>query len=199
MMQKNFWKLSILFSLISLILMASTSEAEIQVYDADGQYLGILLELADPLVAIFIPSLKAKYTFSHREDFMPDCGGSYYESNNCSGPSYTSTPYPYVGYNKSLDFYYMPDSKTTKTFVPKSQWYKDWVTKECECQEIAEGQWSSNNPDVFYLLQPVELPFTWPIAWPLKLEYLNGDINYDGKIGLEEAINALQVTSGVKP
>jgi hypothetical protein len=40
------------------------------------------------------------------------------------------------------------------------------------------------------------LPF--PFTLPLHFEYLYGDINGDGKIGLDEAINALQISAGLR-
>ena len=172
--------------------------SEISVYDSNDQYLGVLCGTGDTLgghLSIFIPQLDLPARISDDGDL--DRGGSgvsvLFETDDCSGIPYLpyfSAAYPYT-FKGSCEIYYHV-SNNHKSFVSES-YYND----QCECIKYTN---TFNEEHVELSVFPKEnFPFTLPLAMPLYFKYISGgDINGDGKTGLEEAVNALQVTSGLK-
>ena len=117
----------------------------------------------------------------------------YFETDDCSGIPYlpySSAAYPYIKKDSCDIYYYVSDKH--KSFFKKS-YYND----QCEC--VKDTDTYINDYFELSVFQQETFPFTLPAAMPLHFKYTSGgDINSDGKIGLEEAVNALQVTSGLK-
>jgi len=170
-----------------LTLGASQLRAEVQVHDANGQYLGILVD-AEPwgyTVGIFVPSLSKMI---HIEGFKGDLVGPdehvFYDNNTCSGT-------PYCDFRPSPDIilgvqgkYYSYDSVPTQLEIA-------WGRPGC-----SQRFW---NVTLFKLKEFTErFPFTLPVAFPLRLRYSPWEVSADGKIGLEEAVYSLQVVSGLR-
>ncbi|KPA13818.1 membrane protein, partial [Candidatus Magnetomorum sp. HK-1] len=192
-----------------------TAQAEIKVFDANGQYIGVLLGVKYGLtgVEVFIPALNSIMYLQMEMDYsrndnnfvgvisypqadVDDAGAYYnftYENNDCTGKPHWSI-FMYNGIKKPMcggGKYYIGDIEHQKTFIAKSQLIYDSQSKSCKCISL-----TSQEIRVYVLVIETDLPFVLPVRLPLKFQYLKGDINVDNKLGLEEAVNALQVISG---
>ena len=188
-------------SLILFFLIAAPGFSEIKVYDANDQYIGVLFgdgEHTGQQISIFMPQLEMPVFFHAYADGEIDESytGVQYETDDCSGT-------PYIRLNSGVKQFIIRDgegackkyytiTRNRKSFVPGS-----FYNSSCECIQST----ASNSDDYLELsLFPEEnFPFSLPVAIPFHFKYSSGgDISGDGKIGLEEAVNALQVTSGLK-
>jgi len=152
-------------ALISAIVILNTSiaKADVHVYDNDNQYLGILLDLSTEDFDVFIPSLGAKWGADYDE--IDSCPGSaFFESADCSGTPYEKDPLPEIQdlSGSSLGGFYVPDYNSRKTFLPGS-----YIDSNCDCQL------NSFFPSTeHYQLTGVQMPFTTPVALPLRFKVL---------------------------
>ena len=195
MQQKLAIKIFVLVFLVCLSW-ATSVFAEISVYDANDQYLGVVIDLDFfEEQAVFIPQFSLPVWFEDDWTILSK-NRLYFETNDCSGISYlrdddAKHQYIFKGPCGSDDIYYSVNN-IHKSFIPKS-----YYGSSCECIQS-----SATEPQDHIELsefQKSSFPFTLPIATPVQFKYTaGGDINSDGKIGLEEAINALQITSGLK-
>ena len=153
----------VLFSAI-VALNPSIAKADILVYDNNNQYLGILLDLSSSNMEVFIPSVEASMDFDFRphEDEICEYGNAIFESSDCSGPPYSRGPLPRV-FDLSLTRggYYKPTYIGKQTFTPGS-YYED----NCVCEQNNSRY---SNAEYYPLIQ-VQIPFTMPIALPLRFE-----------------------------
>ena len=144
----------------------STAKADILVYDNNNQYLGILMNLESDQIELFIPSLSSTFTYeTHYSEYCGDELQAFFESNDCSGIPYSEDPYPVIfDFSPiSIEGFYKVDYTNKKTFRPGSHY-----TFNCECQE--------NNffPSAeYYQWIEVKMPFTTPVALPLRFEVRN--------------------------
>ncbi|UCD90313.1 MAG: hypothetical protein JSW04_02410 [Desulfobacterales bacterium] len=154
----------IIFSAI-VMFNSSIAKADVHVYDNNNQYLGLLIDLGDSNLEIFIPSLKANWSYDLGE--LSSCLWEYpiFNSGNCSGTPYSDGPLPevYDLTGTSLGAFYIPQYAGRTTFTPGS-----YYDENCQCQ-----------PNVFYPnteyypLTEVQMPFTTPVALPLRFEVKN--------------------------
>jgi hypothetical protein len=92
-------KAIVLFVALRFLIPSMVSGGEIQVYDDDDQFLGILLGESfkhSPAWAIFIPSLNVvtvilEETEAEIADIIRSHGYIYFEDDHCSGPAYLGT------------------------------------------------------------------------------------------------------------
>ncbi|KPA11863.1 conserved hypothetical protein, secreted [Candidatus Magnetomorum sp. HK-1] len=189
-----------------------TAQAEIKVFDANGQYIGVLLGVKYGLtgVEVFIPALNSimylqmewEYSqsdnnfvgvISYPQADVDDAGAYYnftYENNDCTGNPHWSI-FMYNGIKKPMcggGKYYMGDVEHQKTFIAKSQLIYDSQSKSCKCISLT-GQ----EIRVYVPVIETDLPFVLPVRLPLRFQYLKGDID---KVTMQEVINDLQVLSG---
>jgi len=154
----------ILFSFIA-IFNSSIAMAEIHVYDNNNQYLGIVMEMGPEHVEIFIPSLGARW--QSNLNFPSGCPGDviYFESADCTDTAYSNGPNPTI-YDSGnlLGGFYKRDYSGKETIAPESAY-----NSNCECIQLTA--WPS--ADYYPLTQPVQMPFTTPIAQPLRFEVRN--------------------------
>ena len=156
----------ILILVVLIALMTHDASADIAVYDDDNQYLGILLNMTDFDITVYIPSLSLSYPISLVK-FMdpPGCVEPttvYFESNDCTGTPYGNSPFPVViDMTCKRDNYYTPELSGLKSIIFKSRFYYGG-----ECEQV--------NPDneeaTLYPFKKIELPFSEPIALPLKFK-----------------------------
>lgn len=218
--------LALLFGIF--VIYASPSMAEIKVYDADNQYLGILLAAGGgaypvtPSVIIIEPSQKRFLHLYARIDSngipvgnlsvsghvrLSHIGSLYYETSDCSGTIHT-TPLIRGGllYN---GVFACPDCGTDGLYSIKYS-DKKTITAKSVKKLVKWPAWEYNpceqiseEHEFFPWTEAEPLPFNLPVSLPLRYEFTNEssvfDINGDGKTGLHEAIHTLQVVSGVKP
>ncbi len=163
--------ISVIF-VILICAFPNISTAEIKVYDNNNQYLGILLNMeSEQGMTVFIPSINASYTFMKVEIDNPDSCQPYrqiiFESNDCSGTPYTFGPFPVVvSFNcQTYVGHYLPDLNSAKQFAPKSELTADMMTGNPVCREYI-----SISSQLFYEMKEIQLPFTTPIALPVRFE-----------------------------
>ena len=164
-------KIKMSFIVVSIIFIAvfifhsSSAKADIHVYDNNNQYLGILLDSDDSSASIYIPSLEASWIY-HLSSSCGDEAVAYYENGTCTGQAYARRPFSHV-----LDFtdfaslggYYIPNYSGRTNITPGS-----YIETNCECWQ------TSSLPEAeYYPLEPVQLPFTTPVALPLRYEVRN--------------------------
>jgi len=153
---------SILLTAI-FVFNSSNAQADVHVYDNNNQYLGILLGLGGEDVAVFIPSLGASWEADYDLGYIEACPGTaYFEFANCNGLPYENDPFPVVQdlSGSSLGKFYVVDFNSKNTFSPGS-----YIDRNCDCQP------ASGEPSVVhYQLTEVQMPFTTPIALPLRFE-----------------------------
>jgi len=160
MKSKSILITAIIITLATAALIPSISRADIYVYDNNDQYLGILLYLSDDQLDIFLPSLGTGWSIEY-DDVYP-CGDDvYFDSNDCSGTPYVREPLPAVVdlSNSLIGGFHKPDYNGKRTFAPGS-----WYDLDCQCQEVVEASVE------YYPLTQVQMPFTTPIALPLKFK-----------------------------
>lgn len=195
-MQTKFITKIILFAFLTYLLCAAPVFSEISVYDDNDQYLGVLIDLDfSEEQSVFIPQFGLPVWFEDDWTIFSK-NYLYFETDDCSGIPYLlddSAKHQYIfkGPCDAENIYYSV-SNTHKLFIPKSR-----INLNCDCQNI-----SANEPQdciELSIFQESSFPFTLPVATPIHFKYISGgDINGDGKIGIEEAVNALQVSSGIK-
>ncbi len=207
MQQKLVIKIFVLAFLVCLFW-ATSGFSEISVYDANDQYIGVYLAsfnsngtFTKNVIEVFNPSL-GNSLFIQKENIVEE--EIFFDSNGCtgkayvigsgfgSGATYCDAMFAVIIKDKCQDKYYVTINNDITSIIPNSR--ADW---ECQCQQYT-GTSELSLSEVSEISK-ASFPFTLPFALPLKLQYsAGGDINGDGNIGLEEAVNALQVTSGIK-
>ena len=173
MFKSKFDRGIIVIFVILICTFPNLSTAEIKVYDNNNQYLGILIGMeSEQGMTVFIPSVNASYTFTKIEIDNPDTCTPYrqlwFESNDCSGTPYTFGPFPVVvSYNcQTYNGYYLPDLSSSKQFVAKSILTGDF-DGNASCNDISIPSQPSY---LFYGIKETQLPFTTPIALPVRFE-----------------------------
>jgi len=158
--------------LVYFILGLSTAQAEITVYDDDGQYLGVLLGAQYDYTRIFIPATGKFCSLGYREDMpehsdvdiIPEC----YETSDCTGPSYIprSFKYSFSFIAKTCLESYVTNGKL-KVVTLRSRKFPDYQSKICECREISDG-----GPETVIEIVPTNPPpFNLPVSLPFRYEH----------------------------
>ena len=167
--------LAIIVLLISLPIAAT---AEIQVYDANDQYLGVAF---DPNGRwIFIPSLcKHIWLIQNFEDgtffvypeppYLNEWLAPHYDNDSCSGIQYfnavdanSAIDLNKIMYDPKKDVFIIYDLQATSAH---GSLYACTAPGDCECKQ---KQWDSK---YYYSLEEIQVPFNTPIMAPLKLKY----------------------------
>jgi hypothetical protein len=191
------FKIGLLVFVMGFVSIA-TAFSEVHVYDANDQYLGLYMGTDNDgfFIEIYVPNLGNSIIVI--ENDIQDASTICFESEDCSGTAYEDTLVPrypvFPLYLKGdcQDKYYYRLPVDQKKITPKS------YLSGCQCIQYP-GSPSFNGYFELVEVPKSSFPFTLPLALPLKLKYsTGGDINGDEKIGLEEAVNALQITSGLK-
>jgi len=143
----------------------SIAKAEVHVYDKDNQDLGILLELHEQYLFVFIPSVGASMGFHYWTGEICEYGNAVFITDNCSDAPYSEGPLPQI-IDLSLTYggFYKPNNSGKQIFTPGS-YYDD----NCVCKQNT-GEDSRYSNGEYYPLIQVQLPFTTPIALPLRFE-----------------------------
>jgi hypothetical protein len=183
-------------SVLMVLLMASTALAEVKVYDADGQYLGILMVYDGHSADIYIPSMgkfinslmyKCDSAWMCRYDSLScdfwDHFEILFQGADCAGEAYMR---PYTNWDRmwpQVDYiFYRTDIDKCYLVMPgvykKCYYYKAFgrdgetnfnCPQGTECRIVG-------GPSVEWLhplleIPKEELPFTLPISLPLRYEY----------------------------
>jgi hypothetical protein len=190
---------TLLFLLIFYVLPVT---ADVRVYDANNKYLGIYIvdyallyqngfpygpgqKVAIPPYGVAVIGLDMNGNGS-----LASSTGAVFESNDCSGTPYTklsSEPFIFTFNNKYYSFALQGIKKTfiyKSTLVPGSN---------NQCSSTPTNT-TIGDYCPFMEIPSESLPF--PFKYPIHFEFSSSDIS--GKIGLPEAINALQTAAGLK-
>ena len=180
------------------IFAALPAYSDVTVFDANNKYLGVLLypgyESEMPTIIYIPPFGTAQITKDSAQNGVLSVrvSSASYESTDCSGTPYADTlsmAFNYPSIQQLGGRYFVLNVKgLKKTFTPKSS------LSSAGCVAITGGTTSSRNP----LLEISSTLLPFPFTYPVHFEYTPGDINGDGKIGLEEALVALQVSAGLR-
>jgi hypothetical protein len=155
---------------------SSTAMAELKLYDADNQYLGVLEGAANGPF-LYLPSLEMFVVLEKDETgtpvgkyASPGVARLYYSGSDCGQPPDNAEPYVYAGdFSVKLiitkggtNNYYGVNITSSSVFTPVS--YLD------------ESGICHNNSDdfveaYFHPLESVTLPFSSPITLPYRAEY----------------------------
>jgi hypothetical protein len=164
MSSKHFFGKLLILAFTLLLISSGMARAEMKLYDADNQFLGILL--AD---VIYIPSLDMVAPFHVDEAKTPK--GKYVDIRTCelyySGPDCAGNSYVYAGDSagkvickKGLD-YRVLNIASSATFAPSS-----YLDASGTCHAIVNSEEA-----FFFPLQSVTLPFSTPWKHPIHWEY----------------------------
>jgi hypothetical protein len=137
----------------------------IDVYDANGQYLGQLLEAGYPFagqINIYLPSLQSTIVLADDDMYTASKKvGLFFESNDCTGQAYVNKEYHMMVFknnpNDSIAY------KALGTPVINVLAYNS-VLDDGQCVP------QNNNASNQIAVEEVTIPFALPVAWPLILE-----------------------------
>lgn len=180
MFKSNFAKLMSVAFVVLIFALPNLLIAEIKVYDHNNQYLGITSGIGgNQNLSVFIPSIKASYSIWHTEIEKPDwcivTDSVVFESDDCSGTPYARGTFPHViNFNcQPYDGHYLPDISSGKKFTPKSMHISDMAIGELICTSYI------GPPELtFYEIKEIQLPFTTPIALPVRFENVAGTSDF---------------------
>jgi hypothetical protein len=162
MKSKRFLITAIILISATVALTPSIAKADVYVYDNDNQYLGILLELKAGHLNLFMPSLGASWYIEYDE--IGYCyNTAYFDSADCSGTPYLRSDEPLPEAidlsNSPIGGFYKSDYNGKRTFTPGS-----YYESNCQCQIGPQLS------DEYIPLTQVQMPFTTPVALPLKFK-----------------------------
>ena len=187
MTKSNVFRIIFALLTISFCSLSTYSKAEIQVYDNNDQYLGILLNVeSEQVMTIFIPSLKVSYNlYDYINDNSVPCFYNVtlvFESNDCSGTPYVYGVLPSVKDLSCTSYggFFIPDDTKPKQFAAHSALKYDTNTGSATCIDWTTNVQIQNN----YEIKEIQLPFTVPIALPLNfiVEGAGGDLTGNGTV-----------------
>ncbi len=183
----------------------STTYADLNVYDADSQYLGVLLDYgAAGTWRLYVPAINRIISLSHSdndENHADLYGPILFSTSDCTG-------IPFFPFHSRDPQHLVKDRRTNKYYIPKNGnvTVPPGSGMMYEYGGPAPGICSGTlvNLDMSGYVQYTEvgnpqIPFTTPVKLPLRFEYAPAiDINADGKTGLEEAIYSLQKAAAIR-
>lgn len=168
------------FLVVLFLVIGKVTFADIKVYDANDQYLGILVDHLDDRIILFIPSM-GKF-MGMTEGHCDNIGqfGLLYEAHNCTGIPYSmglSTDH----IKKNCGKYYTRDNQVKEINVVS------FLRSNCYCGDIDSyqsiGPWGTRLVVPAIEILESEIPFSLPAALPLRYELSkNGDFDGDGDV-----------------
>jgi len=137
-----------------------------RVYDARGQFLGILPGDLEGFLSVFIPGLSKFISFSSStgdvDPFFP-AAYVYFDGENCTGSSYVDTSLRYQVFRLDAKYAVSKDAPSECIDI-RSVSSPDWgAGRQCRSRS------SACMPVLPY--EEVRLPFSVPVAFPLSFEY----------------------------
>jgi len=141
------------------------ASAGVKVYDANDQFLGILLdEEGSPYyrMKVFVPSLSRAVLIGYADGEIP-FNHIYLPTDDCSGIPYGNPAMRYQVFQTSDGRYFTSEDSQVETISVSSQLYYG----------VTCWKFSPVSMTVIPLREIMTLPFSLPIAHPLKFEYGN--------------------------
>jgi len=193
---------------LALVFGASVVKAEMEVYDNDGQYLGVLIDYwqsdnGGGYLRLYNETLKAFVPFADRdcyniqhpgynkEPMLDTLEDVYYKTTDCSGdPYFPSVAWAsYVFEYPCTEAVYRTGSKAgeTELMVAKSYSHWDGCDDTCECYQISVEYQTEKKRS--RLIPITELPFSLPVTVPFKYQHVSGS---NGSGDLDKRLEALE-------
>jgi hypothetical protein len=165
MKSKNLF-LSVFLLAVCLFFSApNNAQAEVKVYDANGQFLGIFLGYDYPSVYVFVPSLNVQTGISDSSGVIGVSNIApylFFESTDCTGTPFARPYATYqlsrVGADNYLGEHIAPTEMQLHSILDGSLGI---------CQQTTAGF----HDRVVPAQRVTQLPFTVPVALPLRFEY----------------------------
>lgn len=132
----------------------------IGVYDANGQYLGDLVSTINPGLIIYLTTVQATLNINYTGDDRNSQAELYFENNDCTSPPYH---FPSVQHTDLI-------SNNLKFYKAKSTSQYSVINYNATMNTNGYCDSSSIGTMVAIELEEVFLPFTFPVATPLRLE-----------------------------
>ncbi len=151
----------VLFVVVLSLFAAGNTDADMQVYDADGQYLGILSDAAP--MSIYMPSMEL-FALINYEGGLPIRSFDY-ESDDCTGQPYIPSSLAPILY-WSIGKYWHAEKVAPISIYVRSTLYLSSVEPSPKCIPQI-------NITLKSLVRAIEAPpppFTLPVALPLSFE-----------------------------
>jgi len=187
-----------LFCAIVALVSYSAGNAEFKVYDANNQFLGILMGAPGSEMTLFVPSLQKALILTTKQvsnsiyyETPRPINQVIFETNDCTGTPYVPPVYiSEIVKSAFLNGFHYIDTGNPRTITPGSQVIYDPLNP---AGGAVCGTVNNANSTLALPLIPLEatLPFTFPLATPLKYTYLP----IEDKLGLKHALYILQLTS----
>ena len=143
--------------------------AQFEVYDGEGQYLGLSLNPEDLGETVYSPDMDSVLEiglYGNQANIKPI--GAYYKSTDCTGTPYQAYP---TLLNKiyrapcPMETFVQYDLTTAEDFVPGSLSAYDEESGQCICNDQTIFL-----EDTFYPLVEVQLDYTTPFALPFTFK-----------------------------
>jgi len=178
-------KSTLALSLIAVLLLPCMLKAgEIRVYDADDNFIGILLgrNVESEVLELFVPSLKKSVFIDLEEkyqDITIDAGLLGYRSIDCSGQHLVDSVFT------GTVFW------STTTNMGKKYFTGSNISAQVLIKSVRDpwgNCYQMDSPTVMTVTEAVEvplgeIPFPLPLAFPFRYEYCRGnDSDCDGDI-----------------
>jgi len=167
--------------LLAYLLLASTGSAgEVKVYDTNDQFLGILLDSSVYYTTVYIPSLNVVTEITNHPSVGASDKGDVREHGDGSlmcctdkvifaDSDYSGTPHFDAAYPVLIK--YRCDGKYYKTNGKMNYIYSAYIRK-LDCTAYDSGHYGGYLQE----LEETTLPFTVPLALPLKFRYSKGAV-----------------------
>jgi hypothetical protein len=164
---KKFYGVLALVTCCFVLLAANKGESTRSapgVYDADGRFVGTLVDYQSGYSVVFVPSLGKMIQFDRDGGVAPE--GFYFTSTDCTGTPYIFEagpldPFLIRRYGSEL----VTITKTGSSSPPSFNSYYD-IEKNCH---VVAGLYSTGAIPVSVTPLGESLPFTVPLAQPLTL------------------------------
>jgi hypothetical protein len=163
MKSRNSFVCIIFFAACMCLVFFTNSRAEVNVYDANRQFLGILLDINPGMFDIFSPSLSKSIPLNIAT--APGVIAQHallFESSDCTGPSYAGVYDQYSVFELEGKYYTGDDSVPPTSKLIKSV---------RNVSGGGPGCYPSSGSQYVVPAKQVTLPFNAPVAMPLRLEY----------------------------
>jgi len=149
-----------------LVLCLADTQADIKVYDANGQYLGIVSSASSicGVISVYVPSISCIITLNTATGEC-DSGRLHFQTDDCTGTPYVDAC-GFYRITKIGEKYYIGERVTPI----KTEMHSE-LDREGNCRPYDEG----NISPWYYVpareISAEEIPFTLPVPLPLTFEY----------------------------
>jgi hypothetical protein len=159
---KNLFASAFLLFVCIFFSIPANARADIKVYDANGQFLGILLDQHPDYLNVFIPSLLRNVPIDIGSGVIAEHGALLFETSNCTGSSYVGLTYQYSVF--VLEGRYFTGEESISPIL------KSITSHRAEGGGVP-ACYPDNSSVLVVPAKEIMLPFNAPVALPMRFEY----------------------------